>query len=296
MNRSDTLENDLSEAVADALPAFRNVPCEHIAGSGTARSYALTGKTGERLFLKTLPASQSARHDAEVTGLNTLASCKALRVPRVIHQGQTDKTSWLALEWLDLQPLSGESAARMGEALAALHAISGEQYGFSEDNYLGPTLQCNTPHPHWGQFFARQRIAPLLMQAVGRGYVRLSKPGHTLIEKLPALFVGHQPPPSLIHGDLWGGNCAALPDGTPVFIGPACHYADREVDIATGELFGNLPTRALAAYRAAWPLDANYEVRKVAYNLYPILNHLNLYGMSYLGQAERMIHRLLAEL
>ena len=50
-----------------------------------------------------------------------------------------------------------------------------------------------------------------------------------------------------------------------------------------------------AAYSDAWPLDARYRIRRTLYNLYHVLNHLNLFGGGYRAQAEAMIARLLAE-
>ena len=102
--------------------------------------------------------------------------------------------------------------------------------------------------------------------------------------------------PSLLHGDLWGGNWAADESGRPVVFDPAVYFGDRETDIAMSELFGGFPESFYAAYRAAWPLSSGFETRKTLYNLYHVLNHLNLFGAGYLRQAERMIDQLLAEL
>ena len=119
--------------------------------------------------------------------------------------------------------------------------------------------------------------------------------GFGVIERIGGLFVDYQPQPSLLHGDLWSGN-AAMAGDAPALFDPACYYGDRETDIAMAELFGGFPVNFYAAYRAAWPLDPGYESRKPLYNLYHILNHFNLFGSAYLGQAQRMIERLLAEL
>jgi fructosamine-3-kinase len=120
--------------------------------------------------------------------------------------------------------------------------------------------------------------------------------GERIAEKAAAFFVGDHPVPSLLHGDLWSGNAGRLPDGTPVVFDPAVYYGDREVDVAMAELFGGFPESFYAAYREAWPLSEGFETRKTLYNLYHILNHFNLFGASYLGQAQRMIDRLVAEL
>ena len=111
---------------------------------------------------------------------------------------------------------------------------------------------------------------------------------------LPAFFQGYRPEPSLLHGDLWGGN-AAFADGEPVVFDPAVYYGDREADLAMTELFGGFGADLQAAYREAWPLDSGYAVRKTLYNLYHVLNHFNMFGGGYASQAEAMIERLLAE-
>ena len=105
----------------------------------------------------------------------------------------------------------------------------------------------------------------------------------------------HQPKPSLLHGDLWSGNADVNSDGQPVIFDPACYYGDRETDLAMTELFGGFSADFHATYREAWPLDDGYEMRRTLYNLYHILNHLNLFGGGYAGQAADMVSRLLAE-
>jgi fructosamine-3-kinase len=99
-----------------------------------------------------------------------------------------------------------------------------------------------------------------------------------------------------LHGDLWSGNYSFDASGQPVVFDPAIYYGDRETDIAMTELFGGFPAAFYAAYREAYPLDPGYSVRKTLYNLYHILNHLNLFGGGYRRQAEQMMSRLLAEI
>ena len=116
------------------------------------------------------------------------------------------------------------------------------------------------------------------------------------MDRLPDLFTDYRPLPSLLHGDLWGGNMDTDTEGRPVIFDPAVYYGDREADLAMTELFGGPGGDFYRAYDAAWPLDPGYRLRKTLYNLYHILNHYNLFGGGYAGQAERMTERLLAEL
>jgi protein-ribulosamine 3-kinase len=80
-----------------------------------------------------------------------------------------------------------------------------------------------------------------------------------------------------------------------VLYDPAVYFGDRETDLAMTTLFGGFGAAFYEAYHAAWPLEAGYATRRDLYNLYHVLNHFNLFGGGYRGQAERMIERLLAE-
>ena len=203
----------------------------------------------------------------------------------------------MAMEALALHPLDSAGGARLGAALARLHLVTGDDYGWGEDNFIGTTPQLNTPHLSWPHFFGDRRLRPQLLRAQANGMDKgLVAKGMAVVERVGALFIDYRPKPSLLHGDLWSGNAAQLPGGEPVLYDPACYRGDRETDIAMAELFGGFPTSFFAAYRAAWPLDRDYERRKPLYNLYHILNHFNQFGSAYLGQAERTIEKLLREL
>jgi fructosamine-3-kinase len=116
--------------------------------------------------------------------------------------------------------------------------------------------------------------------------------GDRLVEAIPDLLAGHDPQPSLVHGDLWGGNASATADGEPVIFDPATYYGDREVDVAMTELFGGFSGAFYQGYNEVWPLDAGYAERKTLYNLYHIINHFNLFGGGYASQANSMMRRL----
>ena len=231
---------------------------------------------------------------AESAGLMAIAATHTVRVPQPIVHGTADQYVFLVLEYLDL---TGSGNARLlGQQLAALHRTQAKEFGWAQDNTLGETPQHNAWSADWMTFWREQRLGFQLELAANNGHGgELQKLGQQLMQKLPEFFVGYHPVPSLLHGDLWGGNHSYKADGTPVLFDPAPYYGDREADLAMTELFGGFDQAFYAAYRAAWPLDAGYATRKVLYNLYHILNHANLFGGGYARQAEQMMQRLLAE-
>lgn len=234
---------------------------------------------------------------AEAEGLQALSAAGVVRTPTFVTRGQTERESFLVLEYLDLATLDQTGGPRLGAALAQLHRVNGTAFGWPGDNFIGSTPQRNTPHPGWPHFFGERRLLPQLQLALKNGMDKaLVAKGRAVIERIGGLFIDYQPVASLLHGDLWSGNAAQTRLGEAVIFDPACYYGDRETDIAMTELFGGFPTSFHAAYRAAWPLDPGYETRKPLYNLYHILNHFNLFGSAYLGEAQRMIERLLAAL
>ncbi len=184
----------------------------------------------------------------------------------------------------------------LGQQLAAMHRTTTNEFGWRRNNTIGSTPQINIGEQDWVMFYREQRLRFQLDLANEHGYGGdLLRHGELLLEKLPVFFASYQPVPSLLHGDLWGGNHAVLHDDTPVIFDPAVYYGDREADLAMTELFGGFGSGFYAAYREAWPLDPGYRIRRDLYNLYHVLNHLNLFGGGYRGQAEQLIDRLLSE-
>lgn len=283
----------IGEATGDSFDAT-SVRAVH---GGSIHSAWRIGDGRREFFVKSGPPGSLPMFAAEAEGLRALAAANAVRVPAVIADGASADDAYLILEALDLAPLDQAAGARLGEALAKLHRVAGEHCGWPRDNFIGTTLQTNTPHPGWPHFFGDRRLRPQLELALKNGMEKtLVAQGMGVVDRLGGLFLDYRPPPGLLHGDLWSGNAGMLPDGTPAIFDPACYHGDRETDIAMAELFGGFPTSFFAAYRAAWPLDRDYERRKPLYNLYHVLNHFNLFGAAYLGQARRMIERLLADL
>ncbi|MHB1567453.1 MAG: fructosamine kinase family protein [Acidiferrobacter sp.] len=245
-------------------------------------------------FVKYNTADRIEMFRAEAMGLDELAKTMTVPVARPISSGVTGNHSFLVLEHLPLSVRGSHIDRDLGQALAMLHGKHKHYYGWHRNNYIGTTLQINSPSSDWAGFWHEQRLAFQFDLATEHGFVTLQDLGETLLAAVPVFFSGYQPAPSLLHGDLWSGNCAAA-HGRPVLFDPAVYYGDRETDIAMTELFGGYTPDFYAAYQESAPLDAGYRVRKTLYNLYHVLNHLNLLGAGYLAQAEDMITRLLAE-
>ena len=196
---------------------------------------------------------------------------------------------------LRLTPKVLETVAQGCEQLAAMHAHTAAGFGWDRDNTIGATPQPNQWTRDWVTFLREQRIGHQLGLARDNG---LPAATHDRVERvqsaLPRLFDVYQPQPSLLHGDLWGGNWAVESGGHPVVFDPAVYYGDREADLAMTELFGGFDRGFYEAYRRTWPLDPGYDVRRDLYQLYHILNHFNLFGGGYAGQVRALADRLLA--
>ena len=252
-----------------------------------------------RYFVKVADAARTAMLACEADGLLALRAATTLRVPAVVAFGSAAGADYLILEWLDLA--GAPDGAALGRALAALHRAEpprgphGERFGWRRDNWIGGTRQENHWCDDWCAFFRDRRLAPQFGDAHRHGYRgSLERDGERLLAAVPALLHGHSPSPSHVHGDLWSGNAAALAGGEPVVFDPAFYVGDREVDLAMSELFGGFGDAFAAAYRDAWPLDSGYPRRRDLYNLYHLLNHLNLFGAGYLTRTQRTLAALVA--
>ena len=253
------------------------------------------GKT--KHFAKLAEIDRAPMLAAEAEGLAAIRAAGAVRVPNVMAHGEDGETAWLVLEWLELAPLGPASGARLGTALAAQHRLPQNAFGWGKDNFIGASPQRNGWHEDWLAFWKDKRIHEQLRMAMAKRYPsKLMDRGERLLADCEAFYRTHRPKSSLLHGDLWGGNASALDDGTPVVFDPAVYCGDREADLAMTELFGGFPKDFHAAYRAAWPLDDGYAVRRDFYNLYHVLNHANLFSGGYVEQSARLIERLIAEI
>jgi fructosamine-3-kinase len=294
-----TMTNDWHSIAAQIATAtgdpFRPAPPRDV-GGGCISSAIVLDDGRRTVFVKLNRAELLDMFEAEAAGLAEIAATRSIRVPTPICTGTAGARAFIAMEHLPLGGRGSRSAAAAGEQLAAMHRATRDHFGWVRDNTIGATPQRNHERSDWIAFWREQRLGFQLDLAARHGYGgRLQQRGERLLDGCAAL-IDHAPSPSLLHGDLWGGNMGYTDAGQPVIFDPAVYYGDREADLAMTELFGGFGADFYAAYNAAWPLDSGYATRKTLYNLYHIINHLNLFGGGYQSQAERMIDRLLAEI
>ena len=264
-----------------------------VGGGSINDAYVLAG-SDQKYFVKLNRPDLVGMFEAEAAGLTEIANSQSVRVPQPVCHGASDGNSFIVLEYLELG--NGDSSHALGQQLASMHRVTKEQFGWGRDNTIGSTPQINTQSDDWVEFYGKRRLLYQLQLPGVRHYGKqLTSAGEQLVENLGVFFESYQPQASLLHGDLWGGNRATMRDGGPVIFDPAVYYGDREADIAMTELFGGFGPRFYDAYNEAWPLDPGYGTRKTLYNLYHVLNHLNLFGGGYGSQAYSMIGRLQSE-
>lgn len=278
----------LEEIIGEKLSGMSSV-----GGGCIANSQVITTQSGKKYFLK--QGFSNGMFQNEANGLKELAKPKAIRVPEVIDIGE----DYLILEHIEQGPRKAGFFEEFGRSFAVMHKFSSDQFGFFEDNFIGSTPQKNIPSPeeanNWAKFYWNKRLAFQLKLAEENGYAdqkmvqlfsRLEKIYESIIE-------GSEEPPALMHGDLWGGNYMSDQNGNPVLIDPAVYYGHREADLAMTKLFGGFSNAFYRAYNETWPLKDGADKREPLYLLYHVMNHLNLFGTGYYGQAISLLEKLI---
>lgn len=257
-------------------------------------------------FLKWNPTPLARMFTAEAYGLQLLAATRTVRVPRVlaVHDPEPGQPAFILQEWLepDRSASRNQGMARLGEQLARMHQaqLSGfpaNRFGLDQDNYLGSAPQPNGWENDWTVFFRERRLRYQMELALSKGRLPVERRRRLerLIDRLDVWLSGRDIRPSLLHGDLWGGNVISAPRGELALIDPAVYFGDREAELAYTELFGGFSDTFYRAYNAVWPLDGGYGERRDLYNLYHLLNHLNLFGESYGPEVDAILRRYVGQ-
>ena len=293
------MSDAFSAAVAEALRVEVRSR-RAVSGGCIAEASRVDLADGRTVFAKRLGRGAAGAFESEAAGLRALHEvarrvdpAERIGSPEVLHVGP----DLLVLEWLDL---GGPRVpdAEWGRRLAAFHRASSEgrdlRYGSDTDHPLGATPQDNRWLEDWPAFWRDRRLLPMLdaLEAAGRGGSLVAS-GRRLAERIPGLLAGSDPTPCLLHGDLWSGNFGSV-GGEPVWFDPAPYVGSREAEFGMTRMFGGFTTGFEAAYREAWAVPEGFEARADVYELHHHLNHLLLFGESYLPGCERLLGRVSA--
>lgn len=270
---------------------------EPVGGGDINRAVRLRLADGSTWFLKENTGKPDDFFLAEAAGLAAIRRTRTIRVPEVLACGKAGDTLFLLMEDLSGGRRARGAWERLGQRLAAMHRAEtaallplGMSYGFSLDGYIGHTRQKNPPRASWVAFFHEARLGFQMKRAWHVFDAPLRRQASWLLDHLDR-YLSEPAAPSLVHGDLWGGNVMTRPDGELALIDPAAYVGDRESDLAMTELFGGFPEAFYRAYEEAAPLAAGYEERRALYQLYHLLNHLNMFGGGYLAAVARILRR-----
>jgi fructosamine-3-kinase len=277
------IENELNSKIIDS---------QSLSGGCISDAYKIKTDKGERYFLKYNASITNDMFTKEAHGLQELKKAGAIKIPEVICY---DK-DFILLELIVAGNKQKNFSEEFGRNFALLHKFKSKYYGFYEDNYIGSNPQINITKENekndWTKFYFNKRILFQLQLAeeTGNSTSALRKAIAVLENKIDKVLIDDGENPSLLHGDLWGGNYLVDEKGFACLIDPAVYYGNREADLAMTKLFGGFDSRFYEAYNDVFPLLAGYEYRENIYKLYHVLNHLNLFGGGYYSQAMSLIN------
>jgi fructosamine-3-kinase len=287
---------DVERALERAIGAPVHIRGRTPLGGGSINETARLDTTGGIFILKWHPQAPARMFEAESEGLEALrANATTLTIPRVIAvgPGAPAGSSFIVLEYLPPGRRRADFDEALGRGLAELHRATSGRFGFATDNYCGATAQPNPWTDRWVDFYGQSRLGYQLRLATDAGLVSHDdrRRIESLMNRLGEWIDEPAGGPSLIHGDLWSGNLHTDQNGGPALIDPAAYYAHREAELGMMTLFGGFSPRVFASYEAAFPLEPGWRDRNSLYQLYHLLNHLNLFGAAYYSQVMSVVRR-----
>jgi fructosamine-3-kinase len=286
MSLNEKLKKDVEERLETTVKKVEN-----LSGGCISNAYKLFTRSGKNYLLKVNATTPSDMFEKEAHGLDEIKKADAIRVP----EAKIFSPNYLVTEFIESGKKSATFFRDFGRQFAGLHKYRSSSFGFYEDNYIGSTPQRNLPDNNedkdWIEFYFNKRLhfQMLLCEKNGHGTEDLRKSFSRLENIIVDILKGSEEEPSLLHGDLWSGNYMVDESSNPCIIDPAVYYGHREADLAMTKLFGGYPEEFYNSYNENFPLKDGWQYRENIYKLYHVLNHLNLFGMSYYSHALSLI-------
>lgn len=190
--------------------------------------------------------------------------------------------------------ITAEVERDAAELVAGLHSIRGTRFGYARDTLIGPLPQRNSESDRWIPFFAEHRLMAMARTAHEHGPLSASDLARLqrLAERLDEFLIEPEHP-SLLHGDLWGGNVLVRENRIAGFVDPAISFGHPEIELAFTTMFGTFGRAFFETYEAIRPLEPGFhELRRDLYNLYPTLVHVRLFGTGYLAGVDSTLRRI----
>lgn len=289
--------NSLEQAVNGCFGEDVKISGRSFVGGGDINdAFCLSLSNGRQVFVKSNSVNNISFFEAESAGLEAIASTGAIKTPKLLCMGCDRRAgiSFLMMEMIESARPAKDCWEVFGNELAAMHGadtsafVRGGRFGFVSDNFIGASKQINECRDTWIGFFRQCRLEVQFRMAERYFDRDLAAGINRFLDHLDEILIEPKQP-SLLHGDLWSGNIITDHDGRAMLIDPAVYVGHAEADIAMTELFGRRPEGFYRAYRESGLLQPGYERRRDIYNLYHLLNHLNLFGRSYLGSVVDII-------
>ncbi|NNL03140.1 MAG: phosphotransferase [Eudoraea sp.] len=261
-----------------------------VSGGDISKAYLLHTDS-DKIFCKLNSSSSAiAMFEAEVEGLKAIANTKTIKTPAIYAVNDIEEGACLLMEYVSSKRPDSKELEALGAQLARMHQISSDYFGWENPNFIGNLPQSNQKHDNWISFYIEERLTPQFQAAINQNL--LAKDDVPGIDKLQAVISSYCPDikPSLLHGDLWGGNFIINENGIPYLIDPAVYFGHSEIDLSMSRLFGGFGSPFYTAYYDINPPAPGEPGRMAIYQLYYLLVHLNLFGRSYYRSVKEILH------
>ncbi|MDY4023088.1 fructosamine kinase family protein [Staphylococcus borealis] len=276
------------------LPLDQISDISPVSGGDVNEAFKVT-TTDDVYFLLVQRNRDKSFYAAEIAGLNAFEQA-GITAPRVINSGEINGDAFLILSYLD-EGTSG-SQRELGQLVAKMHSQQQQdgQFGFDLPHEGGDISFDNSWSESWVEIFVERRMDHLREELMRKGLWNAED--NKVYEQVRTVMVNeledHHSKPSLLHGDLWGGNYMFLTDGRPALFDPAPFYGDREFDLGITTVFGGFTQAFYDEYEKHYPLGKGARKRLEFYRLYLFMVHLLKFGGMYASSVNRSMDEILA--